>query len=198
MASLFDALQLLENIGITQIIIPFLLITTIIYAFLVKTKIFGESPTINLVISASIGIIFISFRQTVEFLLGIVPMFLGLFIVILLMYMLFTFMGVTPETIGEAFTSNSVLVFIIIIMLVFVTLMLQNVVPGLSPYGDVVGEEAVVTSLDTGETTSVATQRTIAGEATRTFFAPAVLGVVALLMVAAGTMYFITFQREGK
>ena len=199
MASLIDSLQLLENIGITQVVVPFILVTTLVYALLTKTGIFGESQTINLVIASMLGLLFISFRQTVTFLLGIVPFFMGFLIVVLLLYMLFSFMGVKPEVIGEAFAGNTILIFVIIMMLIFVALLLPTITPGAFPYsgeGTADGGEATVTSLDTGESTTVATQKTVASEATQTFFNPSVLGAIALLLVAAGTVYFITVERK--
>ena len=43
MANIGDFAQIMENIGIVDVLLPFLLIFTIIFAVLQKTKILGES-----------------------------------------------------------------------------------------------------------------------------------------------------------
>lgn len=50
-------LQILTDIGITTIVLPFLLIFSILYAILMKTKILGERADINAVIAFTIALL---------------------------------------------------------------------------------------------------------------------------------------------
>ena len=57
MAYFVDAIRTLESIGLSDVLLPFLLIFTIIYAIITKVKILGERKGINVVFSLTIALI---------------------------------------------------------------------------------------------------------------------------------------------
>ena len=46
-----DMVRVLERLGVLDVLVPFLLIFTIIYAILLKTKILGEKKEFNIIIA---------------------------------------------------------------------------------------------------------------------------------------------------
>ncbi|MEM3112897.1 MAG: hypothetical protein QXI33_00540 [Candidatus Pacearchaeota archaeon] len=91
-----------ENIFMSDfavyIIYPFLLIFTLIFAILEKSKILGEDKRqINAMVSLSIALIFVSFSWATGIIVDLIP-FLAVSVVVLLVFMvLFGFVSSTKE-----------------------------------------------------------------------------------------------------
>ena len=81
-----------------DIILPFLLVFTLVFAVLDKTKLLGEGKRqINAIISFVIGLILISFAYPRDVIIKLVP-FLAVSLVILLVFMLlYGFIGASKE-----------------------------------------------------------------------------------------------------
>src|SRR3990172_9828837 len=120
MATLLDAVGTLQSFGVYSTILPFLLITAVVYAVLLKYKTLGENKTVNAIIAIVIGLVFISVARAVNFINIILP-FVTIFLVMLVLVMLiFTFMGVKGETISDAITKYPAIIFIFILIFVVI------------------------------------------------------------------------------
>ena len=49
----------LDNWGVSDVLLPFLLVFTIVYAVLAKTKILGEAKNLNIVLAIVLGLVFV-------------------------------------------------------------------------------------------------------------------------------------------
>lgn len=83
---------ILQSAFVTELVLPFLLIFTLIFAILEKTKILGDDKKqINAIISLVIGIIFISFTKYVGLTTNLIGIMVVVAVVILIFMMLFSF-----------------------------------------------------------------------------------------------------------
>ena len=68
MATLLDAVHVLQVWGFYTVVLPFFLVTAIIYGVLAKFKPFGERQGVNIIISIVVGLIFsILYSDTPEY-----------------------------------------------------------------------------------------------------------------------------------
>lgn len=199
MATLVDALGILKSFGIYETILPFLLVTAGTYAVLTKYKPFGEMKGVNAIVATVIGLVFISFAKAVSFINLLIPFMTIFLIMIVLALLIFTFIGVKGETLAEVFKSPTaampfifILIFIVVIVysLTFpeVTIFIQN---------PVLAQQLNITP--TGGPGATASQQAM----TYLFFqigqillSPQILGLIALFVVFAVAVFFITY--EGK
>ena len=85
-ADLYDAVLSLQQLGIYEVILPFLLVFTISYGILQRVSIFGKQKSINTILALAIGLLFLQneylvvslnrFLPNVSFIILLVIMFL--------------------------------------------------------------------------------------------------------------------------
>lgn len=79
----------------TNIILPFLLVFTVIYAILAKTEILGkDKKSANVIVALVISFIFITVQGLVGFTLKLIPIVSVLIIVLLCFFLIFGFVGI--------------------------------------------------------------------------------------------------------
>jgi len=119
MPTLLEAIRLLDVLGFYRVVIPFILISAIIYGLLQKSKIFGDkAEVINALISISVALIFVYFVQASEFLLQFIPYVTAVLVVLFLIVMIFLFMGTPEEQIVAALKSPAVYAVLIALIVV--------------------------------------------------------------------------------
>lgn len=190
MASLVDAFGVMDTLGFFTVVFPFLLVMTIVYGILSKIKPFGESPTVNIVIAVITGIIFTSLTSAVKFLNTLLPLFTGALIVIMLLLMVFLFIGIKPESIAGAIKTPAGYTIIIGVIIIFIFISLSAVDPYAYYYShpEDIPEGTVIPGLNApGTPEDLARQ-----DMMRTLFSPAILGLIVLMLVFAGASYLIT------
>lgn len=89
-----QTLGLLANPFFTNVILPFLLIFTVIFAILQKTKLLGDKKGIDIIVAVVIGLIFVGVQAVVGFTLKLLPITAALIVVLLSIYLVFGFIGV--------------------------------------------------------------------------------------------------------
>lgn len=88
MMSFNDIVSYMQQYGIYDVVLPFLLIFAIMFAVLEKTKIFGENKTnINSIIALVIGLLLVAQKSIVDTILTFLPR-AALIMVVILMYLL--------------------------------------------------------------------------------------------------------------
>ncbi len=116
-----DILYQLQSSGLYEIALPFLLIFTITFAILEKTKIFGagkdQEPrsNINVVVSVILGLLIINQFEIVDRLNLFLPK-VSLFIVVAIMFLIL--LGVFGANISEGFSGILLLIFAIVSLFV--------------------------------------------------------------------------------
>ena len=91
-------------------IFGFVLVFVLIYAVLAKSKILGESKSINVIISLILGIIFISFSSVRTFVTNITPWFATVLTISFFFFMIVAFL---IKEKWEAFTKPLTIIFLI-------------------------------------------------------------------------------------
>lgn len=129
MATLFDVVTIGQQLGFYSTVLPFLLIFAFTYGLLSRFKPFGDSKTVNGIISIVLGLIFISFTKTSAFLQNLLPFISAMLLILFFVVMIFMFMGVKGETIAEAMTDPSGYWTLIILVMLFVIIAITNVFP---------------------------------------------------------------------
>lgn len=83
---------ILQSAFVTNLVLPFLLVFTLVFAILEKTKILGdEKKQINAIIAFVVGLIFISFSKYVGLTTNIMGVMAVVAVVLLVFMMLFAF-----------------------------------------------------------------------------------------------------------
>lgn len=83
----YDLLGIWEETGFFDVILPFLLVFTIIYAILLKIKVLGEHKPVNVVVSFVIALLVVRSESVV----GLIGRFLpnvAIFLIVILMFLL--------------------------------------------------------------------------------------------------------------
>jgi len=106
------------GLGIWVPILAFLFVFVIMFALLMKTKVLGESPWIVVFISLFIAIIFASVGSVRQLVLGIVPWFAVLVIILFSILVLIGFIGGGAEGIaGKGLGLIFIIIFLVIVLI---------------------------------------------------------------------------------
>jgi len=196
MATLVDAVGLLEKLGFYDTVFPFILIFAGTYAMLTKFKPFGEMKSINGLIAFAIAMFFISMVRAVAFVRALMPTITIFLVMIVVALLIFTFMGIKGETISNVLTQETagwatiLLVFIIIILSV-----VSQVFPeaSIAIQNPVLAQQLNVSSASGGgATSSEQASAFLFAQTMSIIFSPMVLGMIIMLLVFGIAIYFIT------
>ncbi|MBU4502558.1 MAG: hypothetical protein KKA79_08220 [Nanoarchaeota archaeon] len=158
-------------------IFVFLFVFIVSYSVLLKTRILGNNKGLISVASFSVSLLFIVTQSAVDLIQLITPWFVVFIIVSMCILVVFMFLGVKPETIAEAVSSESTVWIIIIIMIVLFGLALTKVV------GPSIAE---ITQGESG------TDDSFMGKIGVLLFHPKIIGVLFILLVASYAIKGIT------
>ena len=163
----------LEGIGLLEYFLPvfsFLLVFAIFYAILQKTKILGANKGVDALASFTVGILFLFSQGALKLINIVTPWFALFLIMVVLLVLIFMFLGVKEETIIEATKTPTVYIPILGVIIVIFLFAIGTVFnPQLSPY-DQTGDD---------------TNKTISGEILKTIFDVKILSALFILIVAS-------------
>lgn len=169
------------DIGILDYFAPafvWLLVFGVLFAILEKTKVFGEKTGINSLVAFSISLLFLLTPDLVNIVKVITPWFTILFIFVLMIVLLFLFVGVKESEISGAFSERGMVWIILMIMFVIFFYGLTQV------YGAQI--QTIYGGAEAGADASVSQQ------VGKILFHPRVLGMVILLLIASQAVRFIS------
>lgn len=181
-------------LGHVRIIFVFILVLTIIYAVLTKTKILGDNKAIAMWIAVSMALIFSLVANSVNMLDIIVPSFTMLILFGFVISVAFVFLGGSPDKVFSVFgddpktMGNWVLIFTIIVFLAAIGKI----------FFDPSSQNAVNSNLNsTATTTASSTESSSVGGTGQTalmdtLFHPKVLGFIVIMIVATFTVMYMT------
>lgn len=180
MASILD-------IGLLDYFVPvfvFLLIFAAIFALLEKVKLFGENKGLNALIAFAIAFLFILTPDLLGIIKIITPWFTIMFIFVLMIVLLFMFVGVKEESVTKAFTDRGLIWIIIVLSIIILVYAMTQV------YG------SQVQTIYGGE--NVTSQESVTNTIGKVIFHPRVLGMLLLLFIAAQAVRMITASLGSK
>src|SRR3989338_8551630 len=125
MATLFDAITVLKDVGFYSTVFPFILIAALLYGLFARYKPFGDNKTINSIISVVLGLFFISIFRASAFLANLVPLLTAFLLILIFLMLIFIFMGVKEDTIRDVILKEPagygtlIIIFVLIFFIVF-------------------------------------------------------------------------------
>lgn len=115
MATIFEATGLLD---ILTPIFVFILIFSIIYALLLKSKWFGDNKSFNAIIAFSVALLTMIVPQARMVISEFTGWFVLLAILVLFIFLFFLFLGVKNETMADVAKSGTFVTFAVIFIIV--------------------------------------------------------------------------------
>lgn len=99
-----DTLDAMEDLGFFEIILPFILIFTLVFAVLQKTMLFGkESKKYNMVIALVIALLFLTASKLIEAVNKMLPVVAIILVAVLGLFMIMGFFGMKEGGPGTKF-----------------------------------------------------------------------------------------------
>lgn len=201
MATLVDAVGALQQSGVYDTVLPFILIFAGLYALLLRYKPLGESKWINGIITFIISLVFITATKAVLFLNLLLPIITIFLVLLVLAILIFTFVGVKAETISETITKHPMVIFFIflIIVLAVLTVALGPEATLIVQYPEI-AEQLGISPTGVPENATVQEQGAsfLFLQALRILTSPQVMGMIVLFVVFGLAAYFITREPVGK
>jgi len=191
MASLVDALNILEVFGVFRVILPLILIFAIVYGLLSNLKLFGDkSKTVNAIIALVAALLFVSVAQAVQFLNTLLPMVTAMLVIMMLIMMVALFVGYKPESIQAALKHPAGYLIIISIIIIFVFYAFGTLDPNAyyTSHPDEIPEGVEIPGVNVPGTAEDLARM----DFMRTMFSPVMVGLIVLILVFAGATYMIT------
>lgn len=155
-----------------------LLVYAIIYALLEKTKIFGDNKGTNGVIALAVALLFLLTPDVLGIVKIITPWFTILFIFLIMIVLLFMFVGVKQDQVAAAFSERGTVWIIIMICFVILFYALMQV------YGE------QIHSIYAGEGGTA--DSSLSQNIGKIIFHPRVLGMLLILVISALAVRFIS------
>lgn len=159
-------------------IFVFLFVFAVLYAILEKTKIFGATKGINSLIAFVLALLFIISGELVEVVNIATPWFTILFIAILMMVLIFMFVGVKPEIIAATFQQTWFVWILVLVMFAIFGYALSQV------FG------SQIQSIYGGDSTTAG--KSVGFDVGRIIFHPKILGVILIIVIAAQAVRLIS------
>lgn len=161
------------DIGILDHFVPifvFIFVFVLFYAVLLKTRILGENTGLIALVSFVVAFLFLVTRAATEFVQLITPWFVVLIIVAMCFLLIFMFLGIKPDAIASAVSTEGTVWLIVIVLLVLLGLAMTKVIgPSIAAVTQEEGadEEGFMKSI------------------WRIIFHPKILGILFILIVAS-------------
>ncbi len=169
-----------------DIIFPFLLIFSLIFAILQKIKIIGDSPAINAVVAFCAAILAILSDTVVQMIVFIAPWFVVVFIFLILLLMAFQILGAKDADFALVVRDKSVQWVILGLAIVII----------LAAFGNVMGQDLLEQSQTSGESLDAGDDTTGSDDFDEnlmsTLFHPKILGLIVLFGVAIFSVALLT------
>jgi len=155
-------------------VFSFLFVFLISYAILVKTKILGEMPFVNVLVSFILAIVFMSFSSVELYIRTIIPWFAVLFVIVFLILLV---AGLATKDLDGIMTNKFAWIIISILVVIFLIAAIKVFNPVLHP-------DLVITSGDGTQEGIVQQLRDVLGSG--------VVGGVMLIIIASIVAWVIT------
>jgi len=178
-----EALDILKDIGLVEVVAPLILIWVLVYGLLVRSK--ALKPDLAAMVAFAVALIAVMNPYIRAMILDMTPFFTMFLIIILLVILLFLLLGANQADIVKALSQSEVHYFLVFISLLFVFISMSNVFgPEFQP---VMWEEEGWENATFNKTGDP-----IQAEVIRTLVNPGFLGVLLLIGIFGLTVYMIS------
>ena len=170
------------DIGILEYFAPmfvFFFVLVVVWALLEKTGFFGDNKMVNWAIALCVALLFVVVPELSEILSTITPFFVIMFIFLILVILVFLFMGYKGDFILDIITKNQIIAWTIILVSLGILGYAVSMV-----YGDQIHD------LTSGETDG--DDENLGNVVGGIIFHPKVLGVGIILLMAALIVRFVS------
>jgi hypothetical protein len=120
-----DVFTILDQIGMNEYIMPFLMIWTAFYAVTMKIKVPTDDAKLNGILAFALAYMFVAFGGG-KMIYQLLPFFMIMFLIILIALLLYLFIGAEPGKIVEAATNPVVVLTLIGFLVLFTMIALQD------------------------------------------------------------------------
>ncbi len=117
--------DIFKQLGITDYVIPFLLVFAVMYGLLMKLKIVSDRADINGILAFTIAFLFIM-AGAGYWLNSVLPVLMILFILFFIGYLLFLFLGAPQESVANALKSTMFIIMVVGLLVLFTIIGLQD------------------------------------------------------------------------
>jgi sorbitol-specific phosphotransferase system component IIBC len=155
-------------------VFSFLFVFMIVWSILVKTKLLGDAPFVNLFISLIMAVIFMSFSSLDLYVRTIIPWFIALFVCVFLVLLLG---GLATKDVTKLMTNNFGWVTIVLLLIIFL-------ISAIKVFNPVFHPDLIITS---GEGTSLIEQIRYGADGT-------IFGTI-LLIIIAGVVSWVLVKK---
>ncbi len=177
-----EAVEVLNQIGIFDVLVPFMIVSAALYGVLEKSKLFGDRHDVNAMVAIAAGILSIVSLTLNRFILNFMPVVLIFAVFLLIVLLLITWMGLKPETIVKFLKEPAVWMMLMIIILSLVTISLNQTRTEISGNVSIGTPTEEVTPETLTDPMAVVTQ-------------PKVVGVIFVLVLFAVITYMMTAEK---
>ncbi|MFA5303983.1 MAG: hypothetical protein WC393_05635 [Candidatus Nanoarchaeia archaeon] len=182
-----EAVEVINKIGIFDILIPFIIGAAAMFGILEKVAIFGkERHDVNALVSIAIGVIMALSFPAGQFLMNFVPLAIILAFFIFIALLLTQWVGIEPKFIIDTVKNPAILIPVAIILLVLIMISMNgglDLLTGATNYTGIMGvPSGEVTAEDLANPAILLTQ-------------PQVAGAILVLVVFAVVAFMITQKK---
>jgi len=170
------------DIGLFQyfnVIFSILLVFAIMFAILHKTKVLGESGTINAIVAVSIALLCLLSQNVIDLINFIAPWFVLVFIFVILLVLLYQLLGATEKDILGALRSEKTIQWAVFGIAIIILI---------AGFGHIWGEEFAQQAMEGGATEEGVFEQNIYS----IVFDPKVLGMIFIFLIAIFAVAFLS------
>lgn len=116
---------ILDKLGFSNYVMPFLLLFSALYAVTMKIKLPSDRADLNGIVCFAITYMFIAFGGG-KMISALMPSFIIIFLLLFIALLFYLFIGAKPESIVKALSMPSMVFLVVVILLVFTFVALQD------------------------------------------------------------------------
>jgi len=120
-----EVITVLDQLGLSNYVIPFLLIWTAMYAVTMKLKLPSDRADLNGILSFAMAYMFVAFGGG-KMLNQLLPFFMIMFLLLFIALLLYLFIGVKQENVVKAMTNPVAVLFVVGMLILFTFVALQD------------------------------------------------------------------------
>ncbi len=198
--TLNSGIDVMRDLGFFDVVFPFILFFAGTYGVLSTQEVLGDNKTINALIALSISVTLISFSSIVSLFRILLIGSTLLFSVIILLLLIFSFLGLKTEDIASAAKQSESYTAIFVVMIIILIIAIVSAIPTVQQATEADGiavSKGSSTDLQEGDLLSeFSPSSDPVSRGLATIYDPSILSVIVLLLIFTGATLLI--GRPGK
>ncbi len=198
--TLNSGIDVMRDLGFFDVVFPFILFFAGTYGVLSSQELLGDNKTINALIALAISVTLISFSSVVSLFRILLIGSTLLFSVIILLLLIFSFLGLKTEDIASAAKQSESYTAIFVVMIIILIIAIVSAIPTVQQATEADGiavSKGSSTDLQEGDLLSeFSPSSDPVSRGLATIYDPSILSVIVLLLIFTGATLLI--GRPGK